>query len=168
MDALEWCGRRWVALLVLCLVGVTGCSGGFPADPDQTLETIRETGVMRAGASHNPPLVVHPETDGGDPTGTEVDLIEAYAEHLGVDVEWMMGSETALFEALQEGQVDLVVAGLLDDSEWTSKSGLTRPYTEETAPDGSTRKRVVATPAGENALMTDLERWFDTYEGANG
>ncbi len=132
-------------------------------DPDETLETIRSSGVLRAGASHHPPQVVHP-APGDVPSGVEVDLVEAYAAHLGAQVEWTAASESVLMEKLDEGELDLVVAGLRDDSVWSKTAGLTRAYTQEKAPDGTTLNRVIATPMGENALMSDLERWFDTYE----
>lgn len=146
-------------------VALAGCGGRFPVDPDGTLESIRSSGELRAGASHHPPQVVHPSETSGDPTGTEVELVEAYARHLGARVEWTAASETSLMEKLDEGELDLVVAGLRDDSVWADQAGLTRAYTQETAPNGSTLNRVIATPMGENALMVDLERWFDGYEG---
>lgn len=156
-----------MVLALLLTSGVTGCGGAFPADPDGTLDSIRSSGVLRAGASHHPPQVVQsaPETD---PEGTEVDLLEAYARHLGARVEWTVASETALMEKLDEGEVDLVVGGLRDDSVWSAQAGLTRAYTQERAPDGTTLNRVIATPMGENALMNDLERWFDTYSPTEG
>lgn len=46
---------------------LTGCSGGFPADPDGTLETVTG-GVLRVGVSSNPPWT---ETGAGGPTGLE-------------------------------------------------------------------------------------------------
>ena len=64
------------------------------------------------------------------------------------------------------GRLDLVVAGLHADSVWSDTAGLTRAYARTTAPDGAEVRHVLATPAGENALMGSLERWFDDYEGA--
>lgn len=148
-----------VAAAIGLLAALTACGRPFPADPDHTLENIRSSGVVRVGASHHPPQVVQ----AGDrpPTGTEVDLIEDYADHLGARVEWTVGSETSLIDELEAGELDMVIAGFEADSQWSSRAGLTRPYAEETAPDGSTIKRVIAVPAGENALMSDLERWLD-------
>lgn len=155
------------ALAVTALLAgmLAACGQGFPVDPDGTLESIRSSGELRAGASHNPPQVVHPSESSGGPTGTEVELVEAYARHLGARVEWTIASETALMEKLEEGELDLAVAGLRTDSVWADTAGLTRAYAQESAPDGTTLNRVIATPLGENALMVDLERWFDSYEG---
>lgn len=89
-----------------------------------------------------------------------------YAKHLGATVEWTVDSETALVEQLEEGEVDLVVAGLEADSVWADRAALTRPYVEEKEPDGATVPRVIAAPAGENALLSDLERWLDTQQAA--
>ena len=151
---------------VALAAGLAACSGPFPAAPDGTLERIRADGVLRAGAAHHPPEVVHPERDGADPTGTEVAMIEDYAAELGAEVEWYVASETVLMERLETGRLDLVVAGLHADSVWADTAGLTRAYARATGPDGAEVRRVIATPAGENALMSSLERWFDDYEGA--
>lgn len=148
------------ALFTVAMLPLAACSGGFPADPDGTLERIREEGLLRVGAAPHPPQV-EITTLGAEPTGTEVDLVEAYGDHLGVDVEWVVGTESTLFEALQDGEVDLVVGGLQHNSLFVSEAGFTRPYVEEKAGDGETVKRVVATPMGENALLSDLERFLD-------
>lgn len=154
--------RILAAALTLALAG---CSGGFPADPDGTLARIKADGVLRAGAAPHPPQVEIP-APGAEPTGNEVEPVEAYGEHLGVDVEWIVGTESTLFEALHGGEVDLVVGGLQHNSLFASEAGFTRPYLEETASDGEeTIKRVMATPMGENALLTDLERFLDEEAG---
>lgn len=147
-------------------LAASACSGPFPADPNGTLERIETSGVLRAGAAHHPPEVAHPATAAGDPTGSEVAMIEDYAAHLGADVEWHVAAETELMERLEDGRLDLVVAGLHADSVWSDTAGLTRAYRRDTGPDGEEVGHVVATPAGENALMSSLERWFDSYPGA--
>lgn len=156
-----------VVLAAALTTGVTACGGSFPADPDGTLETIRTNRTIRVGASHHPPQVSQPTEKDASPTGSEVDLVTGYARHLGASVEWTVDSETALVEQLEEGQLDLVIAGLQADSVWADRAGLTRPYVEEEEPDGSSVPRVIATPAGENALLSDLERWLDSQQAAH-
>lgn len=148
---------------VALLLAVTGC--GIPHDPDGTLDRVREQQLLRAGASHHPPFV-QVESPDADPTGSEVELVEAYAEHLGADVEWTVGSEATLVEALEEGDIDVLAAGLADDSPWADRVGLTRPYAEKTdGPAGEQKSIVLAVAMGENALLVDLERWLDENGG---
>ena len=60
------------------------------------------------------------------------------------------------------GDIDVLIGGLTDQSAWSSKVGLTRPYVEVPGPDGP-RAHVMAVPAGENAAQSSLERWLDTH-----
>lgn len=98
----------WAFALVLLL---TGC--GIPRDPDGTLERVQSSGVLRAAAS---PAEGSVAVDGDDVTGPEVELVEGFAESLGAEVEWhVMGEEPAV-DAMERGEVDLLVGGLTDQS----------------------------------------------------
>lgn len=156
--------RPTVAVAVV-LLGLAGCAGGFPVDTEDSLQRIRTEGVLRAGASYHPPQVLAPDAPDADPTGTEIDLVAAYADSLDVRVEWTTGSEATLVEALHEGELDLAVAGFEATSPWSAEVALTRPYATDTDPQGRTVDRVLATRAGENALLVDLERWLDSAPG---
>ncbi|WP_222928365.1 hypothetical protein [Cellulomonas telluris] len=61
---------------------------------------------------------------------------------------------------LEEGDVDLLVGGLTASSPWASRVALTRPYV--TVPDehGDEENHVMATRAGENAFLVELERFL--------
>lgn len=150
-----------VALVaVLALVVMSGCRVTIPADPDHTLERVHAERVLRAGASANPPLVVVDDAD-RPPTGSEPELVEGFARRLGVEVEWVLGGESELVGKLEDGEVDLVVGGLLKDSPWEKRATLTRPYATTSGPDGTERRHVMAVPLGENAMLTELERYLD-------
>lgn len=159
--------RRAPAVAVLgVLVAVSGCAGSFPVDTEDSLQRIRTEKVLRAGASHHPPQVVHPTGPGADPTGAEADLVTAYADHLGARVEWTVGSETSLVEALHAGDLDIAVAGFEATTPWSADVALTRPYATGAGREGRKVDRVLATRAGENSLLVDLERWLDTSPAA--
>ena len=158
---------RRLLLLVAAVVLLTGCGTSlvpddFPADPDGTLDRIHADGVVRVGASPRPGWV---ELGGGDPTGREPELVEAFAESLGADVEWTVTGEEDLVKRLEEGEIDLAVGGFTEDNAWVDKVGLTRTYAEvEVA--GTTEAHVMMVPMGENAWMSRLERWLDEHGGA--
>lgn len=154
----------WPRAMVVSAVlssALAACSlPAIPADPDGTLDRVRADGLLRAGASANPPrVVVTPSNEA--PVGPEVDLVEGFADDLGVRVEWTVGGESELVGHLEDGAVDVVVSGLLEDSPWEQRVTLTRPYAGESAPDGTERRYVMATPLGENALLAALERYLD-------
>lgn len=156
--------RARSALAVMVIAALTACGSQIPTDPGRTLERVRREQVLRVGVTHAPPRVVVTDPEGA-PSGPEPELAQRYAEHLGARVEWTTDSEAALVEDLSDGEVDLVVAGLDATSPWAAEVGLTRPYAESTDPGGKTRQHVLAVPAGENALLSDLERWLDGSAG---
>ena len=152
--------------------GLVGCSG-YPRDPDGTERRIREDGVVRIGVSSAAPWTLVGEValdgaeavadaDGVPLAGIEVALAAAFAEHLGVRAQWRVGGENGLVEQVELGTLDLIVAGLTSDTPWSKKIGVTRGYAQ--APDGHGKKKqhVIGVPLGENAFVSELERFLDS------
>ncbi|GGD39221.1 ABC transporter substrate-binding protein [Microbacterium faecale] len=141
--------------LVMSFTALTACAS-IPADPDGTLEQIRDTGVLRVGASPAAPLV---DTSGSEPRGILPETVRDYAASLGVDVTWSVDSEERLVAALERDEVDLVIGGITDASPWSSRAGITRSY-PSLAPNGSDPISMLV-PMGENALLVSLEEYLD-------
>lgn len=153
---------RLLAGLTVLLLTATGCGSHFPADAQGTLD--RATGgKLRVGISENPPFTE--VSADGTVSGSEVELVEEYAEGIDSEVDWMPAGENILAASMQAGELDLVVGGLPSDAPWTKQIALTRPYTTTQGPDGSTVKIVMGVPPGENALLVDLERFLATEAG---
>ena len=148
--------RRLAAGALTALL-LTGCSSGFPKDPEAALDRVRG-GQLRVGVSESPPWTE--VADSGRPSGVEVDLVEDFAERLGAEVVWYPGSETHLIRSLEGGDLDLVVAGLPEASPWEQHVALTRPHTQIETLDGRTERIVMATRLGENGFLTELESFF--------
>lgn len=146
-----------VAAITAAALVLAGCAN-IPADPNGTLERI-EDGVLRVSLTENAPWV---QLDGGDgqPAGTEPALIARFAERHGATVEWTPGSEATLVQALERGEVDVVLGGFVEDTPWVEFGAATRPYTETTV-DGESEKHVMLTPLGENAFLVALETFLD-------
>ena len=125
------------AAAALAGVATGGCD--FPRDPEGTLDRIRG-GTMRVGVAESDPWV---RLEGERPGGVEPRLIERLAGSLGARVEWIEGSESELVAALEERQLDLVIAGLTTESPWEKHAALTRPYVKT--------KLVVGLPPGTEA-----------------
>ena len=140
---------------------LTSC-GGFPADPEGTLDRVTG-GELRVGVSHSPPYAT---VDGSnEPAGSEIDLVRDFAASLDADIEWTEAGEESLMDSLHEGELDLVVGGISDKSPWTDKGALTRPYRETAGSDGTTRKLVFVAPLGENEYLMTLERFLSGHGG---
>jgi len=148
-------------VLLAVMIGLVGCSGHFPADPDGTLDRV-SGGTLRVGISHQPPwtATTGEGSSAQDPSGIEVQLINDYAESIDADVEWEAGGEEQLIMMLSQRELDLVIGGLTDQSPWSSDASLTTSYAESIAVDGSTAKHVMAVQMGENAFMTSLESFL--------
>jgi len=158
-------GIRGALLLVAAAVLLAGCAlvpDDFPADPEGTLDRVRSDGVLRVGVSPRPGWV---EVEGTTPAGREVTLATGFADHLAAEVEWTIAGEEELVRLLEEGRIDLAVGGFTDATAWADQVGLTRPYTEVET-HGRTEAHVMMVPMGENALLSDLERWLDEHGGA--
>lgn len=143
---------------------LSGCGVQIPADPDGTLEKIRTSGELHVGVSPHPPFTTLPESQGQPPGGTEVELVTGFAEALGADPVWVVGGEEALVKQLEKGEIQLLIGGLTDRSPWSKKVALTRPYVT-TPEEGKQVKHVIAAVRGENALLSELERFLDGEVG---
>ena len=122
------------------------------------MERVIAEGVLRVGASENEPW--SEIDDDGSVSGVEAEILTAYAGTLGARVEWTPGAESQLILALDEGMLDVVIGGIRSDSPWVSKAALTRPHATATGPDGKPEKLVFALRLGENALLSNLERYL--------
>lgn len=163
----NYSGRRATlrprASVVLAAVGlaVAGCAN-YPADPENSLETARGS-QLQVGVTEHPPWVEIDDDD--EPFGLEAELIIDYAERLDAEVAWTVGSESELMGLLDSHQLDVVIGGFDENTPWQSEAATTRPY--GTASDGTAR--VLLVEMGENALLSDMERYLiDTEDERAG
>lgn len=147
---------RLLAAMAATAVVLTGC-GSIPADPDGTLERV-QGGVLRVGVTENAPWV--DLSGSGEPSGTEPTLVLEFAQQLGATVAWTAGSEATLAEALEAGELDLVIGGFLEDTPWTEFGAATRPYVTAGTSEGD-EQHVMLAPLGENAFLVALESFLD-------
>lgn len=159
-----WSRFAWATVLAALITVLAGCGLTIPSDPSGTLDDVRG-GVLHAGVSPHDGFV---SVDGDEPAGTEIEAIRAFAESLDARVEWTVGSEEALVRGLENEELDLVAGGLTDETPWVDMAGVTRPYTEITDADGTTRKLVMLVPMGENAFISELETFLSGYVDDGG
>ncbi|MDO5368191.1 transporter substrate-binding domain-containing protein [Kocuria sp.] len=149
---------RWLMVLLVLTLSLTGCVTHYPADPYGTLDRV-SGGVLRVGTIHNEPYVSITE---GEPTGEEVRLVEDFADTVDARIEWTTASEEHLVTDMEHGQLDLLIGGMTMDTQWQKKIGLTRPYNETTNEYGETEKHVMAVPNGENAFLLELDQFLQS------
>jgi len=136
-----------------------GCD--IPRDPEGTLDRVRG-GTIRVGIDVNEPWTAwEGQGSAARPAGVEPELVERFAKELKADVEWVRGSETEILTALENFDLDLVAAGIKDDTLWSDRVGLSRPYAETA--DG---KHVLAAPPGENEFLLRLDKFLAREEAA--
>jgi len=104
--------KIFIVLLLLTSLVLVACGGGDGAtESTSTYDQVMEAGTVRIGTRNdNPPMSFI--NDSGDWVGFDVDLANAVAEELGVDVELVAVDGTTRISFLQTGEVDMSVASL--------------------------------------------------------
>ncbi|WP_255557399.1 transporter substrate-binding domain-containing protein [Paeniglutamicibacter sp. Y32M11] len=152
---------RYLKLLPLMLavvLSLCGCGISIPTDPLHTLERVRD-GHLRIGVSTNEPWVTISRE--GVLQGSEIDLVRSFAASVNSQIRWVHGGEESLVAAMERGELDIIAGGLTDETPWTEKAATTRPYSESTDPEGVTLKHVLLVRMGENAFLSELEKFLD-------
>lgn len=142
---------RQIAAMGLCVSLLSAC-GAIPADSIGTLDRARDGELVVGVSAHQPWTEV---SDSGEYSGSEVDLIEGFAESIGADVQWCAAPESVLAAKIKGDQLDVVIGGLTSTSPWSTHMAFTRPYTKV---DGESM--VMGTRLGENELLVALERYL--------
>ncbi len=104
--------RYWIIAVVLMLS--SACDrheANADQAPSRSLEEIRESGTLVV-VTRNAPTTWYIGRD-GESTGPEHDLVESFAESIGVEVEYKLrNTVAAALDAIQDGEGDLAAAGL--------------------------------------------------------
>jgi ABC-type amino acid transport substrate-binding protein len=148
------------ALAGLAAVSLVGCGLTIPSDPDGTLDSVRG-GELRVGVAPDGELV---EVGDGDPTGSVIDLVDGFADTVDASPEWTVATEETLVRMLERGDLDLIAGGITSDTPWLERAGVSRGYTDIDGADG--RTLVMLVPLGENAFLSELERYLDAEVGS--
>ncbi|MDR1782310.1 MAG: ABC transporter substrate-binding protein [Bacilli bacterium] len=116
-------------LALVMMVVVTGC-GSSSDSKDNSLEKIKEAGVIKIGTNSGYPPYEFYDTSNNQKklVGYDVDLGNAIAEKLGVKVEWVDIDFDALIGSLQSGKFDIILAGMVDTPEREKSIDFSDPY----------------------------------------
>lgn len=138
------------------LVAAAAVACGVPRDADHTLERVRG-GELRVGVTDHPPWVALRDSL---VSGIEPSLVSDLAHRLRARTAFRRGSESELLDALRRGELDLVAAGLDDESPWKGRVALTKPYHTDSTTGA---KHVLAVRAGENAWLVHVETFLASH-----
>jgi polar amino acid transport system substrate-binding protein len=93
----------------------------------ERLQRVLESRELRVGLSGNqPPLNMKNER--GEIIGLEVDVVEALAHAMGLEVRLVVTPFADLLPALEEGEVDLVISGMTITPERNARVAFAGPY----------------------------------------
>jgi polar amino acid transport system substrate-binding protein len=104
--------RKMIPLVfTLALTAACSSSGGTSSQGGDTLQRLRDAGVVKVAIANNPPYtIVEPS---GDITGMIPDLVKAVMSKLGVpEVQGVVTTYDAMISGLNAHRFDLVAAGL--------------------------------------------------------
>lgn len=95
----------------VCALVLASCSSPDPSKSGETLETLREGGELVVVIAEGP--TSYHLDEAGNPTGYEVDLTSAFAEHLGVSVRYEVKDNLrGVLAAIADGRGHIAAAGI--------------------------------------------------------
>lgn len=115
-------------LIVLVAFLATGCANLTAAGKSSpTLDRIQKRGAVMVGTAANmPPLNMM--TRSGVPAGLDVDLAQAIAGAMGVELKLVTKNFADLLPALEAGEVDMVISGMTITPKRNLKVAFAGPY----------------------------------------
>ena len=123
--------RSLLACLPLCLA-LAGCQSlaprpAQPAAPDTHIQQILARGTLRVGVSADlPPLALRDRQ--GRIVGFEIDIVQALADAMGLELSLEVRPFPDLLPALERGETDMVIAGLTMTPERNARVAFAGPY----------------------------------------
>lgn len=118
-----------ILLVVLATSGCGTFSGGGTetVSPTPVLDRVREAGILRVGLSGNQPPF-NMKTRSGQIIGIEPDLANALAESMGVRAEFVVRPFGQLLDALEAGEVDIVMSQMTMTPARNTRVAFAGPY----------------------------------------
>ncbi|MGC8874883.1 MAG: ABC transporter substrate-binding protein [Chloroflexia bacterium] len=118
--------RIHLVLALLVLLNLLGAALVPPWMDDDTRRRIEATGVVRVGLDPAyPPFEMEQE---GQIVGFDIDLAQALAGQMGVQVQLVPMGYDSLYDALVSGEIDLILSSYPYSPELCRRERCTQPY----------------------------------------
>lgn len=130
--------RRLIAVsaLAAAALALTACSGSTtPASTDDSSSAGSDFGLVKDGTltvateGTYRPFSFHGDGGSGDLTGFDVEIIQAVADKLGLEVEFQETQWDAIFAGLDAGRFDVIANQVSINDEREAKYLFSEPYT---------------------------------------
>jgi cystine transport system substrate-binding protein len=170
--------RLSVAGLAVAALALTACGGSSSSDADvktagASLQAIKDEGVLVVGTEGTyPPFTFH-EGGSGELTGYDVEVAEAVADELGVDVQFEETQWDAIFAGLESGRFDMIANQVSITPEREQDYAFSTPYTVSpgvvVVNDGDTSISSFEDLDGKTTAQSLTSNWYTLAEdsGAN-
>jgi polar amino acid transport system substrate-binding protein len=114
--------NKLIRLMFLLSIGLLAACGST----DDSWQRVQQSGTLRVGVDPTyPPFAT---ADANGLYGLDVDLANALAEELGLRVQFSLFGYDGLYDALQTGQVDVLISALVVMPERTKEFAYSDPY----------------------------------------
>lgn len=117
-----------LALAMVCCLVACGETGTTATAEKDRLQSILESGKLVVGIEAAHPPISNTDTATGEIYGLSVDLINLYAQKLGVTVEFKQVEWAALIPALTSGDTDVVADSLTRTVPRSASLNLSNPF----------------------------------------
>ncbi len=141
-----------VLVTVIMTMSMVACgSGGGGSESESYIDQIKAKGELVVGTSADyPPYEFHTEIDGVDTiVGFDIDIAQAIADDLGVELKIVDMNFDNLLMSLSEGEFDMVIAGLTANEERLKANDFTDTYLES--------KNLILVRKADESKFTDLD-----------
>lgn len=112
----------FIVMLLILSITLTGCGGKQSAEKDPLKDGVLKIGT---NATYEP---MEYRSEDNDLVGFDIDLGNALAEELGVKAEWVDTSWDGIFNGLDNGSYEIVMAGLSITEQRKESFIMSEPY----------------------------------------
>lgn len=157
-----------LVLMVSACGGSTPSSGGASTQTDRggaTLAEVQREGVITVGTEGTyRPFTFH-EGGSGELTGYDVEVVEAVADHLELDVRFEETQWDAIFAGLEAGRFDVIANQVSINEERQAQYDFSAPYTVSpgvvVVAEGDDSIASVDDLAGKRTAQSLTSNWYE-------
>ena len=116
----------WIIFFLFIFMGMVQSACSLDTAPHSNFDQIRKNGILRVGVSPFTPWVF--KNKSGELVGFEIDVAKKLSKDMGVTPEFISYDWEKLIPALNDGQVDIIIAGMAITPHRALKVNFSSPY----------------------------------------